>query len=89
MRQITKHDVNKLTASQLKAKLPFQIVSDGEIIAVVLPVYDVNKASYDVNRAGHDVNKLNQKREASHDVNKLGELRFSKSRQVRGKLAQS
>ena len=88
MRQITKHDVNKLTASQLKAKLPFQIVSDGEIIAVVLPIYDVNKLGQE-SEAGHDVNKLNQKREASHDVNKLGELRFSKSRQVRGKLAQS
>ena len=75
MRQITKHDVNKLTASQLKAKLPFQIVSNDEIIAVVLPV--------------HDVNKLNQKREASHDVNKASELRFSKSKQVSGKLSQS
>ena len=37
----------------------------------------------------HDVNKLNQKREASHDVNKASELRFSKSRQVSGKLSQS
>ena len=75
MRQITKHDVNKLTASQLKAKLPFQIVSNDEVIAVVLPV--------------HDVNKLNQKREAIHDVNKAKELRFSKSKQVSGKLSQS
>ena len=75
MRQISKHDVNKLAASQLKAKLPFEIVSDGEIIAVVLPI--------------HDVNKLNQKCEASYDVNKAGDLRFSKSKQAKGRLAQS
>lgn len=60
MRQISKHDVNKLTAREVKDRLPFQVVSDGEVIAVVLPTYDVNKANG---------------------------LRFSKARQVGGRLA--
>lgn len=68
MRQISKHDVNKLTAREMKARLPFQVVSDGEVIAVVLPAYDVNK--------------LGQAAKANHDVNKANELRFSKARQV-------
>jgi len=70
MKQITKHDVNKLTAEELKARLPFQMVSDGEVIAVVLPAYDVNKLEPPV--------------KASHDVNK--ELRFSKVRQASGRM---
>ena len=45
MRQISKHNVNKLTASELKAQLPFQIVSDGEVIAIVMPPHDVNKVT--------------------------------------------
>lgn len=43
MRQISKHDVNKLTAQDLKDKLPFDMISDGEPIARVLPFWDVNK----------------------------------------------
>ena len=43
MRQLTKHDVNKLTAKRLKELLPFQIISDGEVIAAVIPACDVNK----------------------------------------------
>lgn len=73
MRQISKHDVNKLTAKEMKAKLPFEIVSDGEIIAVVLAPYLVNK--------------LEQKVKASQDVNKANELKFSKARQASGSLA--
>jgi len=72
MRQITKHDVNKLTAMQLKAQLPFQVINDGEIIAVVLPV--------------HDVNKLKPQVKARHDVNKATELRFSKASQASGTM---
>ena len=72
MRQISKHDVNKLTAREMKARLPFQIVSDGEVIAVVLPAYDVNK--------------LGQATKANHDVNKASELKFSKAKQAAGKL---
>ena len=72
MRQITKHDVNKLTAMQLKARLPFQIINDGEVIAVVLPT--------------HDVNKLKTQPKANHDVNKANELRFSKASQAGGKM---
>ena len=41
MKQLSKHDVNKLTAKQLQKQLPFQIVSDNEVIAVVLPMKDM------------------------------------------------
>lgn len=43
MNRLSKHDVNKLTAQELKAKLPFEIVSDNEVIAAVIPAHDVNK----------------------------------------------
>jgi len=42
MKQFSKHDVNKLTAKELQDNLPFQILNDGEVIAVVLPMTDVN-----------------------------------------------
>ena len=40
MKQLSKHDVNKLTAKKIKEALPFELVSDGEVIALVC---DVNK----------------------------------------------
>ena len=54
MKQLTKHDVNKLTASELKDMLPFVITSDGETIAAVIPVCNVNRLEH----KGHDVNEL-------------------------------
>lgn len=42
MKRISKHDVNKLTAKKIKEALPFELVSDGEVIAIVTH-YDVNK----------------------------------------------
>jgi len=74
---------------QLKSMLPFQIINDGEVIATVLPVCDVNKLKQQA-KASHDVNKprpVGKKLyEPSHDVNKTGELRFSKARQVSGRM---
>ena len=43
MRQISKHDVNKLSIPKLKASLPFEMTSDGEVIAVVDYPNDVNR----------------------------------------------
>ena len=40
MRQISKHDVNKLSVAKLKAMLPFEVIADGEVIFVAC---DVNK----------------------------------------------
>ena len=74
MKRISKHDVNKLIASELKRKIPFQIISDGEVIAVCVSAYDVNK--------------LGRKPKASPDVNKAGDLPFSKSRQAQGRLGE-
>lgn len=34
MRQISKSEFNKLTASAIKALLPFELTSDGEVIGV-------------------------------------------------------
>ena len=42
MQQLNKHDVNKLTASGIKDRLPFVLVSDGEDIALVCDVNSVN-----------------------------------------------
>ena len=64
MKQITKHDVNKLSIAKLKEMLPFEVVADGKIIFVAC---DVNKLE-ETHKARHDVNKLNPK--ASHDVHK-------------------
>ena len=72
MRQISLHDVHKATKANIGAWLPFQIVSDGEVIATVIPAYDVHK--------------LGDKAKAKHDVHKGNELKFSKSRQSQGML---
>ena len=45
MKQLSKQDVNKLTARELKDNLPFQITCDGDVIAVVISPSD--KAKYD------------------------------------------
>jgi len=52
MKQLSKHDVNKLTTKALTEQLPFQITNDGEVIALVSDVNRVegeSKASRDVN----------------------------------------
>ena len=41
MRQLSKHEVNKLTAKALTEQLPFEITNDGEVIAVVWSPGDV------------------------------------------------
>jgi len=82
MKQLNKHDVNKLTASQLKAKLPFEIVSDGEVIAIVPVAHDVNKAEF----VQFPI-KPNTK--TRYRIGKANELRFSKSRQASALLSRS
>jgi len=77
MNQLSKHDVNKLTAVELKAKLPFEMISDSEVIAVVLPAYDVNKAEL----AQFPI-KPNTK--TQYLIGEDKELRFSKGKQVSG-----
>jgi hypothetical protein len=73
MKQLTKHDVNKLTAKQLKEKIPFQIVSDGEVIAVVLPMKDYSKPQLP----------------ETPSKGKLAELPLSKQRQARCELSRN
>ena len=51
MKQITKHDVNKLSVAKLKEMLPFEVVADGEVIFVAC---DVNKLK-ETHKASHDV----------------------------------
>ena len=68
MKRLSKHDVNKLTASELVNELPFELTNDNEVIAVVLPICDVNR--------------LEKNSKATHDVNK--ELKFSKGKQAKG-----
>ena len=54
MKQITKHDVNKLSVAKLKEMLPFEVVADGKIIFVACDVNKLNPKP----KASHDVNKL-------------------------------
>ena len=57
MRQITIHNVHKATKADIKAWIPFQIISDGEIIGVVSSPYDVHKLTPNVHKLANDVNK--------------------------------
>ena len=54
MRQLSKHDVNRLTTSELKELLPFELMSDGEAIALVSDV-NILEPTFEAN---HDVNRL-------------------------------
>ena len=72
MNTLTKYDVNKLTAKELKDRLPFLVSSDGETIAAVIPY---------VNKLEHE---QTPKYKPSHDVN---ELPLSKKKQAEGHMA--
>ena len=81
MRQLSKHDVNKLSVARLREVAPFEVMADGEVSLVV---YDVNRVN-DKPEASHDVNRENPwgKLETKPcDVNKLIELPLSKQRQA-------
>lgn len=43
MKQFSKHQLNKMTASDIKEAVPFQLVSDGEVFAIVLPAKEFTK----------------------------------------------
>ena len=53
MRQISKHDVNKLSVAKLKEMLPFEVVADGKVIFVACDVNKLNPKP----KVAHDVNK--------------------------------
>lgn len=56
MRQITVRQARReLSEARVKEWLPFQLVCDGMVIAVVLPQHDVRQAI----KAKHGVNKAN------------------------------
>ena len=73
MKQLTKHNVNKLTAKEIEERLPFQLVSDGRVFAVVLPMKDVTKTK---SRPKHSANVSRTN----------GELPLSKQKQARCEL---
>jgi hypothetical protein len=75
VRQLTKHQLNKMTAKELENMLPFEVTSDGETIAAVIPVCDVNKLQP----------KLETPSRQAHDVN--NELPLSKHKQALGRLS--
>lgn len=84
MKRLSKHDLHKLTAKQLRDKAPFVVVSDGEDIVAVVPISDIKKVqkSHDVNeRRSHDVN-----REIPRLKENLRELPLSKHKQAQGRL---
>ena len=84
MQRVSKHDVNKLTTSEIRDRLPFILVSDGEDIALLS---DVNRPVQPI-ASTHDVNRLSSDPVPSHDVNKpMTELPLSKKRQASGRLS--
>ena len=77
MRQITVRQARReLSEAKVKEWMPFQLVSDGEVIAVVTPQYDVRLAK-------------KPSPVAKPDVALAEGLRFSKGRQALGKLSDS
>lgn len=76
MKRLSKHDLHKLTAKQLREKAPFVVVSDGEDIVAVVPISDIKKV-----QKSHDVN-----REIPRLKENLRELPLSKHKQAQGKL---
>jgi hypothetical protein len=80
MKQLSKHQVNKLTAKELEAKLPFQIVADGKVFAVVLPAKDITKLDSHPKHNVTEVSPLLKK------VSDLKELPLSKKRQAENRL---
>ena len=85
MNRLNKHDVNKLDSNKLKAKMPFELTVDGEVIGIV---YDVDNLPQVATASACDVDRVNQALKAKHDVDKLTELPLSKKRQAAGMLAQ-
>ena len=78
MRQITLHQlVEQASKASIEGWMPFQIICDGEVIAVVQTPYDVEQAK----------SIFQPKSKAKPDVPQAKELRFSKSRQASGGLA--
>lgn len=80
MKQLSKHQVNKLTAKELQKLLPFQILSDGEVIAVVLPVTDVTLLKKKSPKDKHRTVKVTPL------IKQQKELPLSKQKQARGEL---
>lgn len=77
MRQITVRQARReLSEAKIKEWLPFQLVCDGKVIAVVIPQYDV----------AHPALPVRQANKAKHDVSQAGELMFSKASQTRGRV---
>ena len=73
MKQITLHDVHKATKATIEGWMPFQIVCDGEVIAIVTSPYDVHKPANEKPKATHDVHKT------KHDVTQADKADFKKS----------
>lgn len=80
MKQLTKHDVNKLTTKELQDSLPFLVISDGEVIAAMVPACDVNRLE-NCTSSGSDVNK--------GGLRPITELPLSKKRQAEGRLSEN
>ena len=80
MKQLSKHQLNKMTASEIKEAVPFQLVSDGEVFAVVLAMTEASKI-----KPPHKIAFL-----APEDkMPKLRELPLSKHKQAKGELSQN
>ena len=88
MRQLSKHDVNKLSVAKLQELVPFEITADGEAVLVVHDVNTVASISprkQSVNRTGFRT----MSSEEGHAIKqrlepKLTELPLSKKKQAAG-----
>lgn len=87
IRQFVRHP------KDIESWLPFELTRDGEVVATVLP-YDVKQATGKpviVNVATKQSNEFKFSSynlpKVSHDVNNANELKFSKTRQAKGRMS--
>ena len=90
MKQLSKHQVNKLTAKEIQKLLPFQILADGEVIAVVLPMQDFKtirkKDRASMGPSKPRVAKLSKPPGIKESTKTGTELKFSKQKQAQNLL---
>jgi len=59
MKQVSLYDMHKATKAKILEWLPFELICDGEVIAVVNS-HDMHTAKHDVHKATHHVAQANE-----------------------------
>jgi hypothetical protein len=70
MKQLSKHELNRLTVKELKEKIPFHIMADGEVFAIVLPAKEVSEPQFPKRKGKLSELPLSKKRQAENRLPK-------------------